>query len=135
MRSENSGANVMRNIIRCLIWILVTWIGSWYLTLSTAVVATERSPEGVIKVDFPAADLAMTASLPDRRRNGDNEIILDDRDDLDVDAVVTGLEDKQFFSPIGDLPYHHVPVAVYTSALRSASFVEPRFLRYSRLLN
>lgn len=124
----------MRNIIRCLIWILATWIGSWYLTLSTAVVAAERPPEGMIKVDFPAADLAMTASPPDRRGNGDNEIILDDRDDLDVDAVATGLEDKQFFSPIGDLPYHHVAVAVHTSALRSASLVEPRFLRYSRLL-
>ena len=125
----------MRNIIRCLIWILATWIGSWYLTLSTAVVPAERSPEGVIKVDFPAADLAMTASFPDRRRNGDNEIILDDRDDLVVDAVTTALEDRQFFSPVGDLPYHHFAVAVHTPALRSAFLVEPRFLRYCRLLN
>lgn len=126
----------MRNIIRCLIWILAAWIGSWYLTLSTAVVAAEHPPEGVMKVDYPAADLATTASLPDRRGNGDNEIILDDQDDLDADAVaLTGLKDRQFFTPVGYLPYHHVAVAVHTSALRSAPLVEPRFLRYSRLLH
>lgn len=119
-----------------LIWILAAWIGSGCMTLSTDGFAAERQPAGLTSVDYRAADQVTSATTPGRRGNGDDSIILDDQDAVDSDAAApTGLEDPQPLGLAGEVP--HLRVAVYEHVRPDyvASFVEPRFLRYSRLLN
>lgn len=123
-------------ITKYLVWVLAAWIGSWCVASPTAGVAAERSPAGVTSVDYRSADLVTSASMPGRRGNGDNPIVLDDPEAVDSDAAaLTDLEDLQVVALTGDAPYQGVAVYERPGAWCTASFVEPRFLRYSRLLN
>jgi hypothetical protein len=127
----------MRNIsTKHLVWILAAWIGSGCMTLSTDGFAAERQPAGLTSVDCRAADQVTSATTPDRRGNGDDSIILDDQDAVDSDAAApTGLEDTQALALADDVPHQRVAVYGRVRPGYTASFVEPRFLRYSRLLN
>lgn len=127
----------MRNIAaKHLVWILAAWIGSGCMTLSTAGVATERLAAGTTNADYRAAEPVTSATTPDRRGNGDDSIILDDPDAVDSDAAApTGLEDPQPFGLAGEVPHQRVAVYGHVRPDCVASFVEPRFLRYGRLLN
>lgn len=134
---EESNTGTMRNIAtKYLVWILAAWIGSGCMTLSTDGFAAERQPAGLTSVEYRAADLATSATMPDRRGNGDDSITLDDPDAVDSDAAApTGLEDPQPFGLAGDVPHQRVAVYERVRPWVTASFVEPRFLRYGRLLN
>jgi YD repeat-containing protein len=127
----------MRNIAtKYLAWILAAWIGSVCMTLSTAGVAAERQPVGLTSLEYDASDLVTSATMPDRRGNGDDSIILDDPDAVDSDAAApTGVEDLQPFGLASDVPHQRVAVYGRVRPRYTAFFVEPRFLRYSRLLN
>ena len=127
----------MRNIAtKYLVWILAAWVGSGCMTLSTAGVAAERLTAGMTSVEYRAADLVTSATMPDRRGNGDGSLFLDDPDAVDSDAAApTGLEDTQAFGLAGGVPHQRVAVYGRVRPGYTASFVEPRFLRYSRLLN
>lgn len=127
----------MRNIAaKHLVWILAAWIGSGCMTLSTAGVAAERLAAGTMSVDYRAADLVTSATTSDRHGNGDDSIILDDQDAVDSDAAApTGLEDPQPLGFAGDVPHRRVAAYGRVRPGYTAFFVEPRFLRYGRLLN
>jgi hypothetical protein len=135
MRREKSGANMIRNFaVRYLAWILAAWMGSWCMALSTVGVAAERPPAGMMSVEYRAAVLA-TSVMPGRG-TGDNEIILDEQDAVDSDAAtLAGLEDSQPFTFAFDVPGQRDAVYERARAWRNVSIMEPRFLRYSRLLN
>lgn len=106
------------------------------MTLSTAGVAAERLPVGMMSVEYRASDLVTSVTLPDRRGNGDDSILLDDPDAVDSDAAApTGLEDQQPFALAGDVPHQRVAVYGRVHPGYTVFFVEPRFLRYGRLLN
>ena len=106
------------------------------MTLSTDGVAAERLVAGIKGVEYGAAELVSSATTPDRRGNGDDSIILDDQDAVDSDtAAPTGLEDLQPFGLASDVTHQRVAVYGRVGPGYTASFVEPRFLRYSRLLN
>ena len=127
----------MRNIVtKYLVWILAAWIGSGCMTLSADGFAAESQPAGLTSVEYWAAELVTSATMPDRRGNGDDPITLDDSDAVDSDASApTGLEDTQPIGLAGDVPHRRVAVYGRVRPGYAASFVEPRFLRYSRLLN
>jgi hypothetical protein len=127
----------MRNIAtKYLVWILAAWIGSGCMALSADGFAAERQPAGLTSVEYWAAELVTSATLPDRRGNGEDPITLDDQDAVDSDAAApTGLEDTQPFGFAGDVPHQRVAVYKRVRPWCTASFVEPRFLRYGRLLN
>lgn len=127
----------MKNIaMKYLVWILAAWIGSGYMTLSSASIAADCLTVGMTSVESRAADQVTSASMPDRHGNGDESIILDEPDAVDSDAAApTGLEDTQVFAVAGDVPHQRIAVE-HGRALPwpATSFVEPRFLRYARLL-
>ena len=127
----------MRNIAtKYLVWILAAWTGSGCMTLSADGFAAERLAAGMTSVEYRAADQVTLATTPDRRGNGDDPITLDDSDAVDSDASApTGLEDTQHIGLAGDVPHRRVAVYGRVHPGYTASFVEPRFLRYSRLLN
>lgn len=127
----------MRNIVtKYLVWILTAWIGSGCMTLSADGFAAERQPAGLTSVEYRAADQVTLATTPDRRGNGNDSIILDDPDAVDFDAAApTGLEDPQPPGLAGEVPHQRVAVYGRVRPGYAAPFVEPRFLRYSRLLN
>ena len=119
-----------------LIWMLAAWIGSWCMVMPVIGIAAERSPAGVTCVDYRTTDLTATVSTPDRRRNGDDEKILDNQEAVDSDAAApTGLEDTQAVALAGDVPHQRIAGNGRVLSWFTASFVEPRFLRYGRLLN
>jgi hypothetical protein len=134
---EESKTGTMRNIAtKYLVWILAAWIGSGCMTLLADGFAAEHQPAGLTSVEYRAADLVTSATMPDRRGNGDDSITLDDSDDVDSDAAApTGLEDPQPLGLVGEVPHRRVAVYVHVRPGYVASFVEPRFLRYGRLLN
>jgi hypothetical protein len=134
---EESKTGTMRNIAtKYLVWILAAWIGSWCMTLSTAGVAAERMAAGITSVEYGAADLVTSTTRPDRRGNGDDPIILNDQDAVDSDAAApTGLEDTQAFVLAGDVPCQRIAVYECARPWLTTFFVDPRFLRYARLLN
>ena len=127
----------MRNIAtKYLVWILAAWIGSGCMTLLADGFAAEQQPAGLTSVEYRAADLVALATAPDRRGNGDDPITLDDSDAVDSDAAApTGLEDPQPLGLVGEVPPLRVAVYGHVRPDYVASFVEPRFLRYGRLLN
>ena len=106
------------------------------MSLSTAGVAVERLTAGMTSVEYGAVILATSATTPDRRGNGDDAIILDEPDAVDSDAAApAGLEDTQPFGLACNVPHQRVAVYERVRPWVTASFVEPRFLRYGRLLN
>ena len=106
------------------------------MTLSTAGIATEHLAAGMTNVDYRAADQVTSATMPDRRGNGDDSISLDDQDAVDSDAAApTGLEDPQPLGLAPEVPHRRVAIYGHVRPGYVASFVEPRFLRYGRLLN
>jgi hypothetical protein len=124
------------NVTKYLVWILAAWIGSGCITLPTTGVAAERLTAGLTSVDYRAADLITSATLPDRHGNGDDSIIMNDPDAVDSDAAApTGLEDTQFFALAGEVPYQCIAIDECVHPWLTTSYVEPRFLRYARLLN
>lgn len=126
----------MRNIVtKYLVWILAAWIGSGCMTLSADGFAAERQPAGLTSVEYRAVDQVTSATMPNRRGNGDDSKILDDQDAVDSDAAApTGLEDTQTFALAGDVLHQRVAVYKRVRPWVTAFFVEPRFLRYGRLL-
>ena len=128
---------LMKNItVRCLVWILAAWSGSLGATLPAAATDGERPMVCVMNTEYITADLATSASVPDRHGNSDNQTVLDDRDVLDTDgATLAGLEDPQPPAAVGDVRHQRFAVSIDHCVFQSVSLVEPRFLRYCRLLN
>jgi len=126
-----------RNItVRCLVWILAVWIGSLGAALPAAGTVGECPTVCVMNAEYITADLATGASVPDRHGNNDNETVLDDQYVLDTDgATLAGLEDPQPPAAVGDVRHQRFAVGIDRCVFQSASLVEPRFLRYCRLLN
>ena len=127
----------MKNIsARYLVWILTAWIGSLGVALPAAATVGERAAAcapnpGVFIVEF-----ATDTSASDRRGDRDDEVILDDQDAIDPDAApLTGLEDVSFAVAVGESKYQRFAANINLCASRSRAIVEPRFLRYGRLLN
>jgi hypothetical protein len=137
MPRARSEASTMRNIAtKYLVWILAAWIGSGCMTLPTAGVAAERLTAGLMSVNYRAADSITSATLSEQRGNDDESIILDDQDAVDSDAAApTGLEDPQPFVLAVDVPHQRVAMVGCDRPWITAFPVEPRFLRYGRLLN
>jgi hypothetical protein len=127
---------MMRNITtKYLVWILAVWVGSWCMTLSSAAVAAEHQTPCMMSVEYHSADQVTYAAMPDRLKNGGDSIILNDQDAVDADAAApTGLEDTQAFAFTVDVPGQCIAMNERVRLSYTASIVEPRFLRYGRLL-
>ena len=123
----------MANIaMRCLVWILAVWIGSLGAALPATATVREPAALGVTNARVVAAE----APTSDPRDDSNKETILDDQDVTDEDAIsLTGLEDPQAPDAVGDIRYKRHAVGIECCVFRSAFLVEPRFLRYCRLLN
>lgn len=114
--------------------ILIVWMGSAWMMFSAAGIAAERPPAGVTTVEYHAHDSGAAGSLPGRQ--GHHEIIFDERDDTDPDdAALASPGDPPCFSRARRWPHKSVSVSECVRPWRAVFFLEPRFLRYSRLLN
>lgn len=123
-------------VTKYLVWILAAWIGSGCMTLPTAGVAAERLTAGMTGAHCRAADQVTSASLPGRRGDGDDSTILDDPGAVDSDAAApSSPEDTQVFAPAGEPPHQRAAGHERVRLCCTASYAEPRFLRYARLLN
>lgn len=127
----------MRIVVsRCLLWFLAVWIGLLGAALPAAATAGVRptlcaSNAGVVTTEF-AIDAQMADRCGDRR----HETILDDQDVIDQDAVsAAGLEDPPSLAAVGETKHRRFPAITGSRIFHSTAFVEPRFLRYCRLLN
>ncbi len=130
-------ANTMRRIAaKYLFWILAAWIGAGCMTLPSTGVAAERKALTKTSVESGAAFQVTSATMPDRHGNGDDSLILDDSSAVDSDAAAPmGLVETQSFVLAGEIPHQRIEVYKCVRPWLTTSFVEPRFLRYARLLN
>jgi len=124
------------NTVRLLTWIVGAWVVSWGLMFSAPASTAACSPESAISDAHHALELVISTPLPNAFDGGDHESILDDQDPPEAEAPpFTRAEDAQVFAPIVDVQFQRVALPACTGHLDSKSLVEPRFLRYSRLLN
>lgn len=123
----------MGNIVmRCLGWILAVWIGSLGAALPATATVGDHAALGVTNARVVAAE----AVTSDRRGDSDNKAILDDQVVTYEDAVsLAAVEDPQSPAAVVDVRHQRFAVAIDRSVFQSTSLVEPRFLRYRRLLN
>lgn len=123
------------NTARWLSWILGVWIVSWGL-MFPAPAGAACALESVTSGAHHPLEPAMSAPSCDQPGGGDRRSILDDQDDLDADVTASiGPRDTQFPAPVSALlPNPFAISATRAGAWHSASIVEPRYLRYGRLL-
>jgi len=125
------------NIARWLSWIVGAWTATWGLLFLAPVSAASSSPESATSGAHPVLKLAISAPPCDRPGGGDHRFVLDNPDDLDAEATASiGSRDTQSLAPLSEVQPDPLAIfATHTGPRHSASIVEPRFLRYRRLLN
>lgn len=124
------------DIARWLTWILGAWLVSWGLTFAAPAAGTASATESVTNRAHHALELALSAPLPNALGGEDHESVLDERDPSEADApALSGVENTQAFALVGDVQFQRMALPARICHLDSITLVEPRFLRYSRLLN
>ncbi|MBI3779219.1 MAG: hypothetical protein HY274_09980 [Gammaproteobacteria bacterium] len=121
---------------RCLVRILAAWIGLLGAALPAAATVGERPTLCASNAGVATTEFAIDAQISDRCGDRHKEAILDDQDVIDQDAAsVAGLEDPPSLAVAGEAKHQRFSAATDFSVFHSTVFVEPRFLRYCRLLN
>lgn len=124
------------NTTRWLTAILGAWLVSWGLMFSAPVSTAASSPESATGAAQHALELALTAPLPNALGGADHESVLDDQDPPQADApTLSAGENAPTLVAVNDIRHRRAALAAHRGHLASPSLVEPRFLRYSRLLN
>jgi len=124
------------DIARWLSGILGVWLVSWGLTFAAPASAAACAQESATGSAHHALELALSAPLPNALGGDDHDSVLDEQDPPEAEApTLSGVENAQAFAPVGDVQYQRAALPARVRHLDSISLVEPRFLRYSRLLN
>lgn len=122
--------------VRYLLCILGVWIAAGGMVLSFPGFAAPHPPVSATTEAYYGVDLAVDTPASVGLRSWDGEFVLDDQDSLGTDApALTGLERSQTIAAVGSPTRQRMPVSVHVCPLYSTFLVEPRFLRYRRLLN
>lgn len=125
-----------RNIARWLTGILGVWLVSWGLTFAAPASTDASAPQSATSCAHHALELALTAPLPNAFDGGDQESVLDEQDPREAGApTLSGEENAQLLRAADAIWHQRAGLAARRIHLDSPSLVEPRFLRYSRLLN
>jgi len=125
-----------KNIARWLTGILGIWLVSWGLTFAAPASTAASSPLSATSGAHHAVELALSAPLPNALGGEDHESVLAEQDPPEADApTLSGVENAQAFALIGDVQFQRMALPARICHLDSITLVEPRFLRYSRLLN
>ena len=125
-----------KNIARWLAGILGVWLVSWGLAFAAPASTDASAPQSASSCAHHALELALTAPLPNAFDGRDHESVLDEQDPPEAEApTLFGVENMQAFAPVGDVQYQRMTLPAPRAHLDSPPLVEPRFLRYSRLLN
>jgi hypothetical protein len=124
------------NIARWLTGILGAWLVSASLMFaapaSTAAPAPQRATSGAQDVLEPA----LCAPLPNALGGDDHKSVFDEQDPPEADApTLSGGENPHPLVAVNDIRYQRTARPPRHTHLYTSSLVEPRFLRYSRLLN
>jgi hypothetical protein len=128
------------NITHPLVWLLATWIlsaGSLLFPVSPSVADSTRQVdahhlvESAVPVSLPPAHGA-----DDRNPIPDDDSVLDDQDFYDkTGSTSSGFEDTQNVAPVVFFQLSRAATTIHAAHFESRLQVEPRFLRYARLLN
>ena len=123
------------DIARWLTGILGIWLVSWGLTFAAPASTVASSPQGATGAHH-ALELALCAPLPNALGGDDHDSVLAEQDPPEAEApTLSGVENAQALAPVSDVQYQRVALPTPRAHLDSPPLVEPRFLRYSRLLN
>jgi len=124
------------NIARWLTGILGVWLVSWGLTFAAPASNAVSSLESATNRAPHALEPALSAPLPNAFGGEDQDSVLDDQDPPDADApTLLGGENAQPLVGVNTIRHQRAALPARSTHLDSQSLVEPRFLRYSRLLN
>lgn len=123
------------DITRWLTGILGIWLVSWGLTFAAPASTVASSPQRATGAHH-ALEIALCAPLPNALGGDDHDSVLDEQDPPEAEApTLSGVENAQALAPVSDVQYQRVALPAPRAHLDSPLLVEPRFLRYSRLLN
>jgi len=121
--------------VRRIFWIAVVWAGWLGCAQPTVASLVEGVTSAAASAGIVAADAVNPAAAPDPGGNYQSEIVLEDRDALDPDgASSAGLEDPPPSVVVGAARRECLAAAGSRCLFQSALLVEPRLLRYCRLL-
>ena len=124
------------DIARWLTGILGAWLVSGSLMFVAPVSTAASAPQGATSGAHHALGLALSAPLPNALGGEDHESVLDEQDPPEARApTLSGEENAQPLVAINGMRPVRVVLPPRHTHLYSSSLVEPRFLRYSRLLN
>jgi hypothetical protein len=124
------------DIARWLTGILGAWLVSCGLTFAAPASTDVSAPSSATGRAHHALQLALSAPPPKAYDGGDHESVLDEQDPPEAEApTLSGVENMQAPAPVADVRYRRVALPTPRAPLDSPLLVEPRFLRYSRLLN
>ena len=124
------------DIARWLTGILGIWLVSWGLTFAAPASTDASAPQSATSCAHHALELALSAPLPNAFDGGEHESVLTEQDPPEAEApTLSGVENMQAFAPVGDVQFQRTALPARICHLDSITLVEPRFLRYSRLLN
>lgn len=122
--------------VRYLVCMLGAGIALGGMLLSFPGIAAPHPPVSATIEAYYGADLAVDTPASIGLGSWGYEFIIDDQDILGTDApALTGLEQSQTVAAVGFPTRQRVAVSVHVCPLYSTFLVEPRFLRYCRLLN
>ncbi len=122
--------------LRCLVRIVAAWIGLSGVALPVAAAVGERPAACASNAGIVATEFAIDAQMADRCGDRRNEAIFDDQDVIAQDAAsVAGLEDPPSLAAVSEAKHQRFSATPDFWIFHPAAFVEPRFLRYCRLLN
>jgi len=94
------------------------------------------STESATDCAHHALELALSAPLPNALGGEDHESVLDERDPPEAGApTLSGEENAQPLVAVNAIRHQRAALPARRAHLDSLSLVEPRFLRYTRLLN
>lgn len=123
------------DIARWLTGILGVWLVSWGLTFAAPASTVASSPQGATGAHH-ALEVALCAPLPNALGGEDHDSVLAEQDPPEAEApTLFGAENPQAFAPDDGVQYQRAALPAPVHYPDSISRVEPRFLRYSRLLN
>ncbi|HYA37909.1 MAG TPA: hypothetical protein VEI74_06535 [Candidatus Methylomirabilis sp.] len=125
------------DIARWLTGILGIWLVSWGLTFAALASTDASAPQGTTSCAHHALELALSAPLSNALGGGDHESVLDEQDPPEAGAPTLSREENAQPLVAANAIWHQRAAlpARSTHHIDSLSLVEPRFLRYSRLLN
>ena len=124
------------DIARWLTGILGAWLVSGGLMFAAPASTAARLPESAANCAHHALELALSAPLPNALGGEDHESVLDEQDSPEAGApTLSGEERAQPLVAINAIRHQRAELSARRTHLDSPSLVEPRFLRYSRLLN